>query len=155
MIVGFVWYSPVLFAKPWTREMGYDLNDKAKMAEMRKHAGPAYAGSFVAALIAAFTLALILHGMRAESLHFGLTASFHIWLGFVATVQFTGALFARQSMKLFAINTGYQLACYLVMAPFSSSGNSPSRLGPGLLEGASPEWPCGHKVPASTIWASP
>ena len=68
-----------------------------------------------AALIAAFTLALILHGMRAESLHFGLMASFHIWLGFVATVQFTGALFAKQSMKLFAINTGYQLVCYLVM----------------------------------------
>ena len=115
MILGFVWYSPLLFAKPWTREMGYDLNDKAKMDEMRKHAGPAYGGSFVAALIAAFTLALILHGMRAESLHFGLMASFHIWLGFVATVQFTGALFARQSMKLFAINTGYQLVCYLVM----------------------------------------
>jgi hypothetical protein len=30
-------------------------------------------------------------------------------------VQFTGALFAKQSMKLFAINTGYQLVCYLVM----------------------------------------
>ena len=29
--------------------------------------------------IAAFTLALILHGMRAESLHFGLMASFHIY----------------------------------------------------------------------------
>jgi len=115
IILGFVWYSPLLFARPWTREMGYDLNDKAKMDEMRKHAGPAYAGSFVAALIAAFTLALILHGMRAETLHFGLMASFHIWLGFVATVQFTGALFARQSMKLFAINTGYQLVCYLVM----------------------------------------
>jgi len=27
---------------------------------------------------------------------------FHVWLGFVATVQFTGALFAKQSMKLFA-----------------------------------------------------
>jgi len=40
---------------------------------------------------------------------------FHVWLGFVATVQLTGALFAKQSMKLFAINTGYQLVCYLVM----------------------------------------
>ena len=115
MIVGFIWYSPFLFAKPWTREMGYDLNDKAKMDEMRKSAGPAYGGSFVASLISAFTLALILHGMQAQSLHFGLMASFHIWLGFVATVQFTGALFARQSMKLFVINTGYQLVCYLVM----------------------------------------
>jgi uncharacterized protein DUF1761 len=115
VILGFLWYSPLLFAKPWMREMGYDLNDKAKIDEMRKSAVPAYAGSFVASLIAAFTLALILHGMRADSLHFGLMASFHIWLGFVATVQFTGALFAKQSMKLFAINTCYQLVCYLVM----------------------------------------
>ena len=115
MILGFLWYSPLLFAKAWAREMGYDLNDKAKMDEMRKSAGPAYAGSLAAGLLSAFTLALILHGMRAESLHFGMMASFHIWLGFVATVQFTGALFAKQSMKLLAINTGYQLVCYLVM----------------------------------------
>lgn len=115
MILGFLWYSPLLFAKAWTREMGYDPNDKSKMEEMRKSAGPAYAGSFVASLFSAFTLALVLHGMRAESVHFGMMASFHIWLGFVATVQFTGALFAKQSMKLFSINTGYQLVCYLVM----------------------------------------
>jgi len=115
MVVGFLWYSPLLFAKPWMREMGYDPNDKAKTEEMKKTAGPAYAGSMVAGLISAFTLALILHGLRAEDLHFGIMASFHIWLGFVATVQFTGALFMKQSMKLFAINTGYQLVCYLVM----------------------------------------
>jgi len=115
MILGFLWYSPLLFAKAWTREMGYDLNDKAKMDEMRKSAGPAYAGSLAASLLSAFTLALILHGIRADSLHFGVMASFHIWLGFVATVQFTGALFTKQSMRLFAINTGYQLVCFLVM----------------------------------------
>ena len=115
MVLGFVWYSPLLFAKPWMREMGYDPNDKAKVQEMQKSAGPAYGGSFVASLISAFTLALIFHGLRAESLHFGLLASFHIWLGFVATVQFTDALFAKKSMKLLAINTFYQLACYLVM----------------------------------------
>ncbi|PYT97706.1 MAG: hypothetical protein DMG38_18630 [Acidobacteria bacterium] len=115
MILGFLWYSPFLFGKAWAREMGYDLKDKAKMDEMRKSAGPAYAGSFVASLISAFTLALILHGLRAESLHFGLMASFHIWLGFVATVQFTGALFTKQSLKLFAINAAYQLVCYLLM----------------------------------------
>ena len=115
MVVGFLWYSPLLFAKPWMKEMGYDPNDKAKVQEMQKSAGPAYGASFVAGLVSAFTLALILHGLRAEDLHFGIMASFHIWLGFVATVQFTGALFMKQSMKLFAINTGYQLVCYLVM----------------------------------------
>ena len=87
MVVGFLWYSPILFAKPWMREMGYDPNDKAKVQEMQKSAGPAYGGSFVASLVSAFTLALILQGLRGEDLHFGIMASFHIWLGFVATVH--------------------------------------------------------------------
>lgn len=115
MVVGFLWYSPLLFAKPWMREMGYDPNDKAGVEEMRKGAGPAYAGSFVAGLVSAFVLALLLHWMRADSVRVGLNTGFHVWLGFVATVQFTGALFTKQSMKLFTINTGYQLVCYLVM----------------------------------------
>jgi Protein of unknown function (DUF1761) len=116
MVVGFLWYSPLLFAKAWMKEMGYDPNDKAKVQEMQKSAGPAYAWSFVASLLSAFTLGLILHGLRAEDVHFGLMVGFHVWLGFVATVQLTGALFMKQSMKLFAINTGYQLACYLIMS---------------------------------------
>jgi hypothetical protein len=36
MVVGFLWYSPLLFAKPWMKEMGYDPNDKARIEEMKK-----------------------------------------------------------------------------------------------------------------------
>ncbi len=120
MVVGFVWYSPLLFAKPWMREMGYDPNDKAKTQEMQKSAGPAYAGSFVAALISAFVLGVFLRALRVDTIHLGLSISFHVWIGFVATVQFTAALFQKNSMKLFAINTGYQLICYLVMGSILS-----------------------------------
>jgi hypothetical protein len=116
MIAGFLWYSPVLFAKPWMREMGYDPNDKASTEKMRKSAGPAYAASLVAGFVSAFMLAFFLHHMHATSLEYGLLIGAHVWLGFVATVQLTGALFTQQSMKLFAINTGYQLVCYLVMS---------------------------------------
>jgi hypothetical protein len=123
MVVGFLWYSPMLFAKPWIREMGYDMNDKAKMEEMKKSAGPAYAGSFVASLVSAFMLALFLHWTRTENWQFGLLIGFHVWLGFVATVQLTGVLFMKQSMKLFAINTGYQLVCYLVMGAILGAWN--------------------------------
>jgi len=115
MILGFVWYSPLLFARPWMREMGVDPNDKAKVQEMQKNAGPAYGGSMVAALISAFTVGLFFRVLHVQDLHFGIAVSFHFWLGFVATVQFTSALFTKQSMKLFAINTAYQLVCYLAM----------------------------------------
>lgn len=123
MVVGFLWYSPLLFAKPWMREMGYDPNDKAKMEEMKKSAGLAYGGSFLASLVSAFILALFLHWLRAESLHVGLMVGFHVWLGFVATVQFTSALFTKQSMKLLSINTCYQLVCYLAMAAILACWN--------------------------------
>lgn len=115
MVVGFLWYSPVLFAKPWMREMGYDLNDKAKMEEMKKSAGPAYFVSFIASLVSAFILAMFFHLLQVQSLEFALLTASHVWLGFVATVQLTGAIFMKQSMKLFSINTGYQLVCYLLM----------------------------------------
>ena len=116
MLVGFVWYSPLLFARPWMREMGYDQNDKASAEKMRKSAGPAYLGSLMASIVSAFVLALFLHEMRVQSLELGLLVGSHVWLGFVATVQLTSALFTEQSMTLFAINTGYQLLCYLVMS---------------------------------------
>jgi Protein of unknown function (DUF1761) len=98
------------------REMGYHPNDKERIKEMQKSAGPTYFVAFIASLVSAFILALFLHHMNAHNLEYGLLIGCHVWLGFVATVQFTGALFMKQSMKLFAINTGYQLVCYLVMS---------------------------------------
>ena len=46
MVIGFLWYSPFLFGKPWMLAMGYDPDDKAKIAEMQKTAGPKYGVSF-------------------------------------------------------------------------------------------------------------
>ena len=66
-------------------------------------------------------LALFFHWLRVRGIHYGLVTSFHVWLGFVATVQFTDALFQKKSMKLFAINTGFQLLCFLVMGAILAS----------------------------------
>jgi hypothetical protein len=45
----------------------------------------------------------------------GLKIGMVVWLGFVTTVQLTNALFMRQRNRLYLINTGYQLVCYLIM----------------------------------------
>jgi len=97
------------------REMGYDLNDKAKLKEMQKSAGPTYGIAFLAGLVSAFILGKILSITPIDTALYGMKLGFGVWLGFVATVQLTGALFMKSSMKLLAINTGYQLVCYLVM----------------------------------------
>lgn len=115
MVVGFLWYSPMLFAKPWMVLMGYDPNDKAKIAEMQKSAGPSYAMSFIASLLAAFVLGKLIVVSGTAGAVDGLKIGLVVWLGFVTTVQLTNALFSRQRNKLYMINTGFQLVCYVVM----------------------------------------
>ena len=115
MILGFLWYSPFLFANPWMRLMGIDPNDKAKLAEMQKGAGKLYGLSFVASIASAVVLAKIIAITTVNTLPYGLKVGFAVWVGFVTTVQLTGALFGKQPSKLYLINTGYQLVCYLVM----------------------------------------
>ena len=115
MVAGFVWYSPVLFANPWMVLMGYDPNDKAKIAEMQKSAGPSYAMSLVASILSAIVLGKIIEVAKVDSALYGMEIGLAIWLGIVTTVQLTNALFSRQPFKLYLINTGYQAVCYLAM----------------------------------------
>ena len=114
MVVGFLWYWPLLFARPWMVAMGYDPEDKAKTEAMQKSAGKNYALSFVASLVSAFVLGKIINATTVDTALYGMKIGFAIWLGFVTTVQLTGKLFGNQSTKLYWINTGYQLVCYLI-----------------------------------------
>ena len=115
MVIGFVWYSPLLFARRWMVLMGYDPDDKAKIAEMQKSAGPSYMLSLVASLLSAAVLGKIIVIATINTPLYGLKMGLAVWLGFVTTVQLTNSLFSRQPAKLYAINTGYQLVCYLAM----------------------------------------
>jgi len=115
MVLGFLWYSPMLFAKPWTILMGYDPNDKQKMEEMRKSAGPSYLMSFIASLLSALVLGKLIQVSGTTNAIDGLKIGLVVWLGFVTTVQLTNALFSRQPNKLYMINTGYQAVCYIAM----------------------------------------
>jgi hypothetical protein len=115
MVVGFLWYSPALFARPWMVLMGYDPNDKAKIAEMQKSAGPTYILALVASVISAAVLGKIIVIATINTPLYGMKVGLAVWLGFVTTVQLTNSLFSRQPAKLYAINTGYQLVCFLAM----------------------------------------
>lgn len=116
MVVGFLWYSYLLFAKPWMKLMGYT---KESMAKDQKKMGPWYALSFVVAMVTAYMLSHVMtlseHFFGYPRLTTGLTTAFFMWLGFVAPVQLTDVIFGGRKFKLFAINTGYQLAALLAM----------------------------------------
>src|SRR4051812_30223892 len=82
MVVGFLWYSPILFATPWMRAMGYDPNDTEKMKAMQKSAGPIYAATFVASIISAFVLHVFAHQLQIDSALGGMQLGLWCWAGF-------------------------------------------------------------------------
>ena len=93
--------------------MGYDPNDKARIAEMQKSAGPSYGMSFIASILSSLVLAKIIVIANVTTPLYGMKIALAVWLGFVTTVQLTNSLFMKQPAKLYMINTGYQLVCYL------------------------------------------
>lgn len=116
MVVGFLWYSPSLFGKQWMKLSGHtEKSLQEAKAEMNK----TYTISFVASLLMAYVLShvmtLSMNFFHYDALSTGLISAFWMWLGFVAPVQLTDVLFGSKSSKLYAINTGYQLAALLAM----------------------------------------
>ena len=116
MVVGFLWYGPMLFAKPWMKLMGHT---KETMEKEKANMGKTYGTSFVLALVTAYVLSHVM-SLSQNFYHYdavmtGLTSAFWMWLGFIMPVQATDVLFGSKKFKLFMINTGYQLASVLVM----------------------------------------
>lgn len=116
MVVGFLWYSPSLFGNQWMKLSGYTAKS---LEAAKKEMGKTYSLSFIASLVMAYVLnhviVMSMNFFHYEALPTGLISAFWMWLGFIAPVQFTDVLYGKKSLKLYAINTGYQLASLLAM----------------------------------------
>ncbi len=116
MIIGFLWYSPMLFGKKWMTLMGLT---KEKMEDAKAEMGKTYGISFVLALVTAYVLSHVMtlseNFYQYSPMQTGLISAFWMWLGFIMPVQTTEVLFGGKKWELFAINTSYQLASLLAM----------------------------------------
>jgi uncharacterized protein DUF1761 len=108
MILGAVWYSPVLFARPWMRAVG-------RSAEELTGASLGYALSAVAAIVTSYALARIIRWAEVDDLWNGALVGVLAWLGFVATVLAVSTYFGGRSRTLWAIDAGYQLVSLVIM----------------------------------------
>jgi len=114
MVVGSLWYSPILFGKKWTKLMGWDSPEK--MALMKQGAGKAYTVMFLSSIIMAYVLAHFVQLVPAVTESDALQLAFWVWLGFVATVGIGNVLFEKRPFGLFLINSLYYLVNISVMA---------------------------------------
>jgi hypothetical protein len=112
-LLGGLWYSPVLFLKPWLRHSG--MGDKPK--EEAKHPARVFGVSFVFSLISAAAFAYLLGAEPplGEALWRGA-----LWRGALVGFAFVAASFginyqfADRDAALWLVDGGYHLAQFLV-----------------------------------------
>ncbi len=112
MALGALWYSPLLFGKLWVRAHGFTKEQLDRMKESGM--GKAYGLSFVAYLVMATVLSLLIEVSRLTTAFGGACIGWLCWLGFAATIGLTSYLFSERRFSTYLIDAGYQLV-YLVM----------------------------------------
>jgi hypothetical protein len=116
-VLGGLWYSPVLFARPWTRLMGKTEEEmKAYMASPKaKSEMPLlYGAALVTALVTAWVMAIVVNHFGNPSALRGAEVGTLCWLGFAATTSFATALFSMQPKALWVINSAYNLVSFIL-----------------------------------------
>lgn len=101
LVLGAVWYSPVLFYNTWKTENGL-TDEKFKNVNM----GKMYAISFILAVVMSYNMAFFLGDAQTNWI-WGLTAGFLTGFGFSAMIFTAIALFELKSLKYILINGGY------------------------------------------------
>lgn len=110
LVIGGLWWSPLLFAKAWQRETG--LSDE-KLREM--NAAKTFGVTFVLAYLASYNLAFFL-GDGSTTWKWGIAAG--LLAAFWAIAMYVIiSLFEQRTLKHMLINSGY-IAVYFAVIGF-------------------------------------
>jgi hypothetical protein len=111
MVLGALWYSPILFGKMWMKLVGMPSDYKPKGV------AKSYMLMFISALIMAFVLALVVNLTGIFSIAGGVTAAFWVWIGFIATTGVSEYLWTikPKPWTLYVLNQAYWLVSLLIM----------------------------------------
>jgi hypothetical protein len=109
-VLGWLWYSPLLFYKPWMRARG--LDPVAAMAGAKMPGGKLLV-ELVRCMLLAYVIARF--GLRSASffgaVHFGL----FLWIGFPVIILTGSVLWENTPVKVAAIHAGDWLVKLLVI----------------------------------------
>lgn len=102
-VVGFLWYSPVLFGKQWAQLKGL------KPGERKPPSPTFFIVPFALHLVATVSLALFMAGLSVHGVVGGLRVGVYASLGFVLTILGIGAAFNQTPLKLLLIDGLYHV----------------------------------------------
>jgi len=107
MVLGGLWYSPLLFGRPWKRLAGLT---QAKGVVL------SYLLNFLSLLLMSYVLGSILKGLEAGTIVAGLKIAFWLWAGLVATITLGSLVWERKPLALYILNNAYNLLSLMLMS---------------------------------------
>lgn len=117
--LGWAWHSPILFMKPWMKEMGFPKKSKKELEAAMKGMWKPMLGNYLALLVTAYVLAYLIQACDAFFHHSGVAGGLEtvgwLWLGFYAPTLLNTVLWEQRSWTLYAINISYHLVGLLLM----------------------------------------
>lgn len=102
VVLGFLWYGPIL-GKKWMALAGINKDS------MKGSVLLSMVGGLVTAVVMTAVLAYIIDLTQAATLMSGAVSGALVWLGFAATLTFGSVLWEQKPLLLFAINAGFWL----------------------------------------------
>lgn len=112
MILGMLWYSPILFGTTWAKLMGFDYNKMKNDPNIQKNAQQGYMISCICHLLMNIMMAHFIQYTHASGSWFdGLKIGFSCWLGFTLTTMLPNHVFSKDkfSWLLASINIAYPM----------------------------------------------
>lgn len=109
IVVGALWYSPLMFGKEWEKYTGVDMLKIPQDVATRIISFVALSG-----LIQAITLAVILHSLGASTVSEGVSAGLLLWFGLVTATTVGVTLYSRRSWKFLWLNSSYFLVVMVI-----------------------------------------
>ncbi len=111
LVVGGLWYSPLLFFKGWQSAAGLTDEQLAKANPVKN-----FSLTFLLAYVISYNLAFFL-GDKATNWQWGLTAGLLAGAGWAATAFIIIGLFELRSLKYLLINSGF-IVVYFALIGF-------------------------------------
>jgi hypothetical protein len=111
-VLGWLWYSPLLFFKPWMRARGMDPG--AAMAGAKLPAGTLLI-EFVRCLVLAYVVARLLVALGVSSWMAAVHVGLLLWIGFPVILLTGSVIWENIPWKVAAIHAGDWLVKMLVI----------------------------------------
>jgi hypothetical protein len=114
VVLGALWYSPALFAKPWAKGVGMTKEQMAKGAQMTPGM---FVPPLIAAVVTSYVLSWFLQALHVTTVGGGIWIGFLAWLGFTTTAQVLNSWVFSNGLpkQVYIINTGYHLVVFCIM----------------------------------------